>query len=127
LPKNVNARLERIKKICLALPEAEAEQAGPLREHTAFRIRGKPFAHYVVNEHNDGRIALCCKAAPGAQGALVASDPARYYLPKYMAHHGWVCVDLDAGNVDWREIANLVTESYRLIAPKRLSAMVTAL
>jgi hypothetical protein len=120
----VDARRERIIRIALALPEVEAEQAGALGEHTAFRVRGKPFAHYVVNEHNDGRIAFCCKAAPGAQGALVAGDPARYYFPKYMAHRGWVCIDLDAGKIDWDEVAGLLKESYRLLAPKRLAAQV---
>ncbi len=129
MPKRsfVDARRERITKIALALPEAEAEQAGSLHEHTSFRIRGKPFAHYVVNEHNDGRIALCCKAAPDAQSALVASDPTRYYVPKYIGHHGWVCMDLDAGKIDWDEVAALVRDSYCLIAPKRLAAQIIAM
>lgn len=125
MPKRsfVDARRERITKIALALPEAEAEQAGSLHEHTSFRIRGKPFAHYVVNEHNDGRIALCCKAAPDAQSALVASDPARFFVPKYVGPKGWIGLDLDAGEIDWDEVAGLLKESYRLIAPKRLAAL----
>jgi phosphoribosylglycinamide formyltransferase-1 len=117
-------RRARIIKIATSLPEAEATQTGALQQHTSFRVRSKAFAYYVVNEHDDGRIAVICKAAPGEQARLVAGDPKRYYLPQYMAHRGWVCLDLDAGKLDWREVARLLTESYRLIAPKRLAALV---
>jgi predicted DNA-binding protein (MmcQ/YjbR family) len=31
---------------------------------------------------------------------------------------------LDVGEVDWEEVGELVRESYRLVAPKRLAAQV---
>jgi phosphoribosylglycinamide formyltransferase-1 len=112
----------RVTKIALALPEAEATSR--TGQHTAYRVRGKAFAYYVVNEHNDGRIALHCKAAPGVQGALVSGGPDRFFVPKYIGPKGWVALDLEAGEVDWGEVAGLLAESYRLLAPKRLAAMV---
>lgn len=71
-------------------------------------------------------MALWCKAAPGDQAALVGGDPERFFIPPYVGRHGWVGMRLDRGGIDWEEIAALVTESYRLIAPKRLAAEVTS-
>jgi len=117
------AGLARITAVCDGLPEAQPESRGT---HTAFAVRGKKFAYHLVDHHGDGRIAFECKAAPGENAAMVASEPERYFLPKYMAHHGWVGVWLDAGPVDWDEVRELMTEAYCLMAPKRLAAEVTA-
>jgi hypothetical protein len=115
--------LARITAVCDGLPEAQHEMK---TTHTAYSVRGKKFAYHLVEHHGDGRIAFECKAAPGENTAMVASEPERYFLPKYMAHHGWVGVWLDAGPVDWDEVRELMTEAYCLMAPKRLAAQVTA-
>ena len=111
--------LARLRAICLALPEA-AERGGVV-EHT-FRVRDKIFAMFLDNHHGDGRVAMWCKAPPGAQDVLVGSDPARYFVPPYVGHHGWVGVLLDPPP-DWDDVADLVVDSYRLTAPKRLAAL----
>jgi hypothetical protein len=41
-------------------------------------------------------------------------------MPPYMAHHGYVGVYLDIDDVDWEEIRGLITDAYRLAAPKTL-------
>jgi predicted DNA-binding protein (MmcQ/YjbR family) len=107
--------LTRIRKICLALPEA-AEK--PFGGHTApsFRVRAKLF----VMTSEDGR-SMMFKAGPGVQEALVASDPQRFFVPAYVGGKGWVGANLGAEQ-DWDEIAELIEDSYRLIAPKRLAA-----
>jgi hypothetical protein len=38
----------------------------------------------------------------------------------YLGARGWIAVRLDTPEVDWDEVADLVTGSYRLVAPKRL-------
>lgn len=108
--------LARLREICLALPEAVEK---PFGGHTAptFRVRDKMFA--MTTE--DGG-ATWLKAGPGVQEALVASAPERFFVPPYVGPKGWVGVRLDAGPPDWGELAELVEESYRLIAPKRLAA-----
>ena len=60
-------------------------------------------------------------AAPGENGELVATDPERFGLPKYVARHGWVTyyLDLPGRPVDWDEVAELVQESYVIQAPTR--------
>jgi len=54
----------------------------------------------------------------------VASDPVKFFLPPYMAHHGYVGIYLDTGDIDWTEIGDLITNAYRLAAPKKLAVLV---
>jgi hypothetical protein len=42
-------------------------------------------------------------------------------MPAYVGPRGWVGLRLDRGRVDWKEVEELVTHSYQLIAPKRLA------
>ena len=65
--------------------------------------------------------AITFKPAPGVQEALVAQHPARFFVPRYVGHKGRVGARLDAGQ-DWQEIAELIEDSFRLIAPRRLVA-----
>ena len=106
--------------ICLALPEAEAVDRQP--PHRGFVVGKKNFVWYTVNEHGDGRIALIVRAEPRVNEELVSSDPERFGLPKYVAHHGWVSyfLDLPERPPDWDEVTELVRDSYRIQAPKRL-------
>lgn len=102
-----------VRAICLAFPEAtERETWG----EPTFRIRAKIFA---MHRSGGGGRAFWCKASPGAQGILVAADPTRFFVPPYVGHRGWIGVRLDDG-VDWDEVADLIAESYRLTAPRRL-------
>jgi predicted DNA-binding protein (MmcQ/YjbR family) len=106
----------RLRDICLSLPEAVEK---PFGGHTApsFRIRDKLF----VMTSEDGR-SMMFKAGPGVQEALVASDSERFFVPAYVGHKGWVGARLDVDQ-DWDEIAELIEDSYRMIAPKRLAAL----
>ena len=111
---------KRLSAICLSLPEGEASSR--TGQHMAYSVRGKKFCYHTVDHHGDGRVALSCKAASGVQDLLVRSDPQRYFVPPYIGPKGWVGLDLGAAPVDWDEVAQLVADSYRLIAPKRLAA-----
>jgi predicted DNA-binding protein (MmcQ/YjbR family) len=113
-------RLGRLTEICLALPEATRERSG---SHATFRMRGKTFAYFLHDHHGDGIVAVACRTARGENVDWVRLDPVRFYLPAYIGARGWVALRLDAGSVDWREVADLVVDSYRLGAPKRLAAL----
>jgi predicted DNA-binding protein (MmcQ/YjbR family) len=106
----------RVRDICLALPEAAEKAFGG---HTApsYRVRDKLF----LMTSEDGSY-LTLKAAPGVQEALVASAPERYFVPAYVGHKGWVGARLDVEQ-NWPELAELIEDSYRLIAPKRVAAL----
>lgn len=101
------------------LPEVIVEEHGA---HLGFTIRGKPFAWYLEDHHGDGRLALTCRGGPGVNHALAETRPDRYFLPPYVASRGWVGLWLDVGEVDWEEVAELMLDSYRLIAPRRMVA-----
>lgn len=109
------AVVTQLRRICMAFPEAVEK---PFGGHLApsFRVRDKLFL--TLSESGE---YVTCKAAPGDQGLLVASDPCRFFVPPYVGSKGWVGVHLDA-MVDWDEIAELVEDSYRLIAPAYLVA-----
>ena len=111
--------LTRLRKLCLALPEATEKEAWG---SPTFRVRDKLFAHYLNDHHGDGRVALWCKAPVGDQDVLVESDPKVFFVPPYVGHKGWIGVRLDR-DPDWDEVAELLEESYRMTAPKRLLAL----
>jgi hypothetical protein len=107
--------LDHLRAICLAYPEA-SEQGGV--GDPSFKVRDKIFAmQHQVNE----RPSMWCKAPSGVQDILVNSYPDRFFIPPYVGHHGWVGIWLDL-EIDWDEVADLVEESYRMTAPKRLLA-----
>jgi hypothetical protein len=106
-------------KIAAGLPDAVCDRRG---DHASFTVRKKTFAYFLDNHHGDGIVSLCAKTIPGDNLMLAQSDPARFYLPAYIGHRGWVALRLDTGPVDWDEVTELLTESYRRTAPKTLTA-----
>ncbi len=106
--------LDKLRKICLALPEATEKIAWG---EPTFRVNDKLFAMFTDNHHGDGLISVWCKAPPGVQEILVGANPKRFYVPQYVGHKGWIGVRLD-GEVDWKEVAEMVAESYQMTAAK---------
>ena len=70
---------------------------------------------------HDDRLAFWCAAPDGAQEVRVATAPERFFVPPYVGTRGWLGVYLDVP-VDWDEIADLVLDAYRSVAPRRLLA-----
>ena len=103
--------LDRLRAICLALPEAAERETWEL---PTFRVREKIFAMQIWEGPS-----LWCKAPAGSQAILVGADPQRFFVPPYVGHKGWIGMRLDR-RVDWREVALLVRRSYCMTAPKRL-------
>jgi hypothetical protein len=112
--------LTRLRKLCLALPEAHEVEAWG---EPTFRVRNKLFAMHADagNHHGGGRPAVWIKAAPGNQDLMLRTAPDRFFVPPYVGPSGWIGVWLDGG-VDWNEVTELLRDAYRLTAPKRLLA-----
>ena len=112
--------LPKLRRLCLALPEAHEVEAWG---EPTFRVRNKLFAMFASadNHHGGGRPAVWCKAAPGNQELMIRSAPKRFFKPPYVGPSGWVGMWLD-GKVDWAEVSDLVRDSYLLVAPKKLVA-----
>ncbi len=60
------------------------------------------------------------KPFPASRPNSIDLDPERFYLPAYMARHGWIGVRLDIEPVDWGQVEQLLTEAYTATAPKRI-------
>ncbi|MEO8334056.1 MAG: MmcQ/YjbR family DNA-binding protein [bacterium] len=116
--------LLKLRKICLALPEAHEVEAWG---EPTFRVKNKLFAMHAAanNHHGDGRQGVWCKAAPGNQQIMIQHAPKKFFVPPYVGPSGWIGIYLD-GDVDWPEVAELLTDSYRLIAPKKLLKVLDA-
>jgi hypothetical protein len=108
-----------LAEICSSFPEVEISGD----QHLTFQVRKRTFAYYLDNHQGDGRIALVCKATPADQDFLVRLDPDRFYIAPYLGHKGWIGLRLDTTEVSWGEVRDLAERAYRLVAPKRLVAL----
>jgi predicted DNA-binding protein (MmcQ/YjbR family) len=110
---NERKLLERVRKLCLAYPEATERLS---HGSPCFYLRDKhTFIMCGDNHHGDGRVALWCAAPPGAQAALLAADPARFFVPAYVGKRGWVGMRID-GKPDWQQVAAVIDEAYHTVA-----------
>ena len=113
--------LARVRSVCLALPEAFEQEAWG---EPTFRVRKRLFAMFASasSHHGRGRDALWCNAPLGIQELLVRSEPDRYFVPPYVGVKGWIGIHLDA--VDDAELRSQVVQSFCMVAPRRLHALV---
>jgi hypothetical protein len=121
--------LAQLRPICLGLPDAYEEEAWT---GTRWRVRKRTFAHVLTVEGEassaharaaqiDGPTTLVTfrSASPELEMLRAAGHPYFYA--------GWgrdvVGMILEPAT-DWAEVAELLTESYCVLAPKKLVAMV---
>lgn len=114
--------LERVRKICRVLPESSERLS-----HGAptFFVRGKTsYVKYLDGSGHYGEPGptIWCPAPPGVQEELVDGEPERFFVPPYVGPSGWIGVRLDV-DVSWDEIAAIVHDAYRKVAPKKLVAL----
>ena len=114
--------LERLRRICLDLPETTER---PSHGEPSWFVRDKKQFVMLADHHHDDRFGFWCAAPPGVQEELVATEPERYFRPPYVGGRGWLGVYLDVP-VDWDVIADLVEDTFRMVAPKRLAAELDA-
>ena len=113
--------LAELRRICLRLPGA-AEKVSHGRP--CFFTR-KIFAIYgavAKGDHHAGRYdqSVVILPHPDEAAALLANSHA--FVPAYWGPYGWVGLDLTAADVGWEEVSELVTDSFRLTAPRSLVA-----
>ncbi|MDD7935443.1 MmcQ/YjbR family DNA-binding protein [Actinomycetospora straminea] len=112
--------LARMREVCLALPEATEKIS---HGSPSWFVR-RMFASWVPYHHGDEHLAIWVAAPDGAQQDMVDAEPARFFVPPYVGHRGWLGMRLDVepGGPDWDEVRGVVTDAYRCVAPKRLVA-----
>ena len=115
------ALLERLRKLCLAFPEANERTSHG--EPTWFAGKGKVFAMLDDHHHGSAHLAVWLPQPRGVQERLLASDADRFFRPPYVGVNGWVGVVLDT-KPDWKAVAKLVRDSFVFVATKKLRAQV---
>jgi predicted DNA-binding protein (MmcQ/YjbR family) len=110
--------LAKLRKLCLDLPETMEKVS---HGEPVWFVRKRSFVMFA-DHHHDDRVAFWCAAPLGAQEELV--DDERYFRPPYVGHRGWLGVYLDVP-LDWDEVAEVVRDAYRVVAPKSLVAQLT--
>jgi hypothetical protein len=113
--------LDRVRDICLALPNAQEVEAWGT---PTFRVNNKIFAMYSANSHHSaGRVGLWMMSVSVEQDFVLRSRPDRYFKPPYVGPSGWIGAWLDQ-SPPWDEIAELIRDAYKRRAPKKLAALV---
>jgi hypothetical protein len=115
----VDALVERVRKICSALPEAHEKLSHG--EPTWFAGKGKVFAMIDNHHHGAEHLSVWLPQPIGVQEALIDADPERFFRPPYVGPSGWVGVVLDT-RPDWEMVARLVRDAYLHVATRKLAA-----
>jgi predicted DNA-binding protein (MmcQ/YjbR family) len=112
--------LQRLRKICMALPEANEKLSHG--EPTWFAGKGKVFAMLDNHHHGSAHLAVWLPQPLGAQEGLIDADPDRFFRPPYVGPSGWVGVVLDT-KPDWNMVASMVRDAYLHVATAKLRAL----
>ena len=105
-------RTSTLRSFALTLPEAEERETW---ETATFRVRDRIFMMFSEHERH-----AWIKSTFDEQQALVTMDPDAFFVPPYVGSKGWVGVVIS--KADAGELRELVTEAWRMTAPKRLVA-----
>ena len=123
--------VRRLAATCLALPEVREEDAWT---GVRWRVRSSTFAHVMVAQEGYESSYRDITGLPGPETVLTfhatgdellalthAGLP--FYKPPWSPTILGMVLD---GDTDWSEVAELLVESYRLRAPRRLSRLLDA-
>ncbi len=124
--------LDRVRSICLALPETHEETAWTgirwrIRTRTIAHLLvvadGKPQSHARALGHDGPATVLTFRTPPSEVDAFASMGEPYFY-------GGWgrdVVGSVITENTDWEEVEELVTDSYRQMAPQRLVSRLDAM
>jgi hypothetical protein len=118
--------LARVRGIALGLPDVTERLS-----HGApcFFVRDRrPICYFHDHHGGDDRVTLWCPAPPGVAEELATADPTRFFRPQASSSGvfaDWLGVILDPApvdGVDWDEVAAVMEDAFRMVAPRRLIA-----
>ena len=103
-------RKDTVRRYALSLPEAQERETW---ETATFRVRNRIFMMFSEHDRH-----AWLKSTHDEQRALIAQDPDTFFHPPYVGPNGWIGVVIRTVEPD--EMRELITEAWRLTAPKRL-------
>lgn len=101
---------DALRKFALSLPEAQERETWG---NATFRVRDKIFV--IMSADGTG---ASVKASRDEQKALIAEEPETFTYPAYVGQHGWIGIDVQ--RIGAEHMRELVTEAWRMTAPKRM-------
>jgi hypothetical protein len=117
--------VKRIRTLCLALPEVTVRVDGSLSSTRStahsFDIRRRSFCLLVAREDSTGKAVplLVLRVDPDEREAMLSMGHP-FFVSRTARDRIVVVLTEDT---DWEEIRELVIESYRILAPKKLTAL----
>ena len=121
--------VSQLRSVCLGFPEAYEEEAWV---GTRWRIRKATFAHVVAIESgwppayaravgSDGPSTVLTFRSVSPELDVLAAAGHPFFKPVWFPDIVGMVID---DGTDWEEVAELVTESYRVLAPRKLVELV---
>jgi hypothetical protein len=117
--------IAKLRSVCLGLPEVQEEQAWVGRR---WRVRTRTFAHVLVINSGwppgyaraagtDGPVTVMTFRSSGPELDALRNAGHPFFAPRWRGDEVGMVLEADA---DWDEVAELLTESYCVQAPKKL-------
>jgi hypothetical protein len=110
------ATFDDVRTIAMALPQVE--EILTWETDVTFRVNKKMFAVGA-----DGSDSVSIKSTPAMQADLLDQDPETFRSAAYVGRYGWVSANL--ARIDDGLLRALLTEAWRMTAPKRIAAGLT--
>jgi len=102
-----------VRRVALSLP---ATSEKPSYGTPGFRVKDRLFAR--IREEGEGDVLVVWVADESEKQGLVSSEPAKFFTTPHYDGHPIVLVRFDG--IDIEELRELLTESWRLRAPKKV-------
>jgi len=115
VPEDVFAE---VQAVCVGLPEVTEN---PAWAGTQWRVRNRVFAHVITVDFPDGPVTALTFRSSGDELDALRRGGHPFYRPAWGADAVGLVLDTDTG-VDWDDVRQLLTESYCVVAPRKLVA-----
>lgn len=109
-----SAVVARLRSVCLGLPESVEKQAWA---GTQWRIRDRMYAHVLTVDFADGPVTVMTFRSSGPELDALRGAGHPFFRPALGANLVGMVLDAD---VRWDDVAELVIESYCVLAPRKL-------
>jgi hypothetical protein len=118
MSSDVEGIASAVRKICVALPESTAHADSWAQNYV---IRRRSFCLYLAPDSPaDNRVPiLVLRSSDDDREAYLATGHPFFEIPRNTKRVGFALGDA----TDWHEVRELVTDSYCMIAPKKLIAL----
>ncbi len=122
----------RLRSVCMGLPQVYEE---PAWVGTRWRVRGRTIAHVVMLAEGrpqafvravgaDGPVCVMTFRAPLPEVEALTGQGHPFFKPSWGADVVGMVLTEGSGDTDWEEVAELLTESYCVLAPRKLVGLV---